>query len=154
MAIAWLIHRALARRTAAVPLVDAREWALRQLGDEHIATILRPDEHAALAGHVSHVLRDYIERVRRKLGRDLTTTELLAALTLNSPSPSGHATSRAEPAEAVSALTGMLRLADRVKFAGYHPSAEETASLLGLAREWIGRWPEPVESSPPARRAA
>lgn len=124
------------------PAADPREWALAQLGVGSAGSILDGGDARLVAGRVSWVVRAYLERTDRVLGRDLTTTELLTRFA------AGERNRGFAPA-----LRELLTLADLVKFAGRGMTVAEGERMLGDARAWVTDYP-PADVADTVSRAA
>ncbi len=124
------------------PAADPREWALAQLGAGGAESILDGGDAKLLAGRISWILRAYLERTDRQLGRDLTTTEVLVRFVA------------LERGRAFApALRDLLTLADLAKFAGRGITSDEGLRMLGDARAWVTDYP-PAETADTVSRAA
>ena len=96
---------------AVVPEVSPRERALRELDAIRSERLFDRPSPAPFYERVSVVLRTYLADVDPRWGRDLTTTELSAAM-LPAATP-----------EMAARLRALLREADAVKFANARPDA-------------------------------
>lgn len=123
----WLAVRALRRRAARILRASAYDVALARL--QRLVDRGPPDPSEADRFYVelSDVVRRYIEDRYGVRAPELTTEEFLRE--------ARHLRSVAEAQRAL--LTAFLSACDRVKFAGYRPATEESASALRDARRFL-----------------
>jgi hypothetical protein len=135
---AWLV-RAYRRRRPAVSIArplavppgrDALDEALDRLARiEHEGWATRgelPRHYEAVA----NVVRDYLVVVESTPARELTTSELVAALSRRRQNPG-----------AIEPCRRVLAEADQVKFAAARPGVAAAEGYLAAARELIAAWP-------------
>lgn len=128
-ALLWWRSR---RRPSPVEVADPRAWAFAELDTISVAA-----EAGAAAAEVyrrgSWVLREYLARVDRRLGRELTTEEM-----------GRRARSIGIVPGIVRAIVGSLAAADRAKFEAGHPAAiDDAREFLAAIRTIAGEYPAP-----------
>jgi hypothetical protein len=115
LALGTLVRRAVRRSAAPLP---PREWVIREF--DRLAA--EPLDGGAFAERLSGVLRTFLERRTGLPSTRLTTAEFAAAA------------ATVEPPVPVAQAVSVLEWSDRVKFAGWRPSAEDCAARLADAR--------------------
>lgn len=126
-------RRPVGMTAAPVPVTPGRD-ALREALDR--LSLIEREGWAArgeLPRHyeaVANVVRDYLVHTEATPARELTTTELMAALARRRQSPAS-----------IEQCRRVLADADQVKFAAIRPGAGAAESFLGAARDLIAAWP-------------
>lgn len=138
LALAALLYWRRRRRRAhpvavlTAPELPPRERALRALEAARRSGALEAGDVKRFYSEVSDALRTYVAARDPRLGMDLTTTELGAALR------------GAGLEDRTDALRRVLESADLVKFARRRPSSATATSDWERAREWV-EWFEPAD---------
>ncbi|MEX0890628.1 MAG: hypothetical protein WEB88_00560 [Gemmatimonadota bacterium] len=143
-ALAWWLwrRRTVPEEIAAAPHVPGmgpRAEALAALELAAQMPLEHRDQVKFFHARMTATLRRYAVAVDRRLGPELTTTELAA---------------RVGGAPALEPLLALLRRADLVKFARRSTTAAEARAELERARAWVAAWPPPVVRSAEEERAA
>src|SRR5690606_16819209 len=109
-----------------------RERALAALDRARALGLLEAGEIKAFYSLVADALREFLEAVEPRWGRDLTTSELLAGLAAELED------------EPCSRLAGVLAAADMVKFARRRPDAAGAVGEWQAARDWVAAFERPA----------
>ncbi len=133
LALALLLIAAayLRRRSAArpVPVPEARpprERALAAIDALEESGMVEAGEFKAFYSALSQIVRAFLAETDRSWGLDLTTLELVAAVSRDG----------VKPAE-LAALSALLGGADMAKFARWRPKAADAKRALAEARRWL-----------------
>lgn len=139
--LVWLYFRYWRRRGAmrkAVPVplsVTAPDvWALSELDLLEQMSLWQAGKYKEYFSRLSDVLRQYVEGRFGVQAMEMTTPEIVGALS----SPSSSSSSSTSPeGRNVEKLRVMLMEADMVKFAKYTPDADACQDALIAARKWV-----------------
>ncbi len=134
----------LRRRSAALPVpVPAarppRERALAAIAELEESGMAEAGEIKAFYSALSQIVRSFLADTDRSWGLDLTTIELVAAVSRDG----------VRPAE-LAALSALLGGADMAKFARWRPNMADAKRALSEARRWLEQF-ERVPPPVPAR---
>ncbi len=134
----------LRRRSAArpVPVPEARpprERALAAIAALEENGMVEAGEFKAFYSALSQIVRTFLAEADPNWGLDLTTLELVSAVSRDG----------VKPAE-LAALSALLGGADMAKFARWRPNAADAKRALAEARRWLEQF-ERVMPAPPTR---
>jgi len=108
---------------AGTPPIDRALAALDRLSESGLA---EAGEIKGFYSALSQIVREFLADSQERWGLDLTTPEIIAAVSGGGVNPSK-----------VTTLGGLLIGTDLVKFARSRPSSEEASGSLTSARDWI-----------------
>ncbi len=144
LALATLLTAAayLRRRSAArpVPVPEGRpprERALAAIDALEESGMVEAGEFKAFYSALSQIVRAFLAETDRSWGLDLTTLELVAAVSRDGVRPA-----------ALAALSALLGGADMAKFARWRPKPVDAKGALAEARRWLEGF-ERVTPAPP-----
>ncbi|MFO7260449.1 MAG: hypothetical protein DIU52_004800 [bacterium] len=145
LAAAALSHWLRRRRAVSEPALAAglppRERALAALDRARRLGLLEAGEVKAFYTLIADAVREYLEAVEPRWGRDLTTSELLALLA-------------GEMDESQRERLGeVLHAADLVKFARRRPDASVAIAEWQAARDWVASFERPLAGAGVAAEA-
>jgi hypothetical protein len=138
----WAWRRRRKPGSAGVAGTPPRDLALAQLERIRKLGYLERGEQKSFYSAVTDVLRGYTATVDRRLGTDLTTTELERELTTETE------TADTGP-DGGRRLISVLGRADLVKFAGSRPATPEAEGVWSESRDWVVSFPPVVREPDP-----
>jgi hypothetical protein len=125
--ISMLVVRATRRRRAAFVRASAYETAMAALAALEARGAPAPDDADAWFVELSAIIRRYLEGRFGVRAPELTTEEFLQEARRSRELDDAHRERLGE----------FLAACDRVKFAGWRPTAEESLATLGAARAFV-----------------
>jgi hypothetical protein len=140
----WYRRRRPREAATAVPDVPPRARALARLDAARSAGLMESGRTKEFYSEVTDAVREYLEALDVRWGRDLTTSELAGRLRGNGVDAQAGA------------LLALLGSADLVKFAQRRPLSAEAAADWTSARRFVESfdWPLPVAAVPEEAKAA
>ena len=133
--IVWLRRRRRADAPVLAPALPPRERALAALDRARELGLVEAGEVKAFYTLITDALREFLEAMEPSWSRDLTTSEVLAALR-----------GELDP-QAWEALARVCEAADMVKFARRRPDAPVAFEEWQAARDWVASFERPVAAA-------
>jgi hypothetical protein len=140
----WYRRRRPEEAAAPVRAIAPRERAIGRLEAARSAGLVEAGHAKEFYTEVTEALREYLEALDVRWGRDLTTSELAGRLRGIGIEPQA------------AAILGLLGSADLVKFAQRRPLSAEAYADWSAARRFVESfdWPLPAEEAPQEAKAA